>query len=61
MGRVADLLSAKGREVHTVSPTATVYDAVDRMVQHNVGSLLVVEATKSTASSPSGIICARSS
>jgi CBS domain-containing protein len=43
MGRVADLLSAKGREVHTVSPGATVYDAVNRMVQHNVGSLLVVE------------------
>ena len=40
---VADLLRAKGREVHTVSPTATVYDAVDRMVRHNVGSLLVTE------------------
>jgi CBS domain-containing protein len=43
MGRVADLLSAKGNDVHTVSPAATVYDAVDRMVRHNVGSLLVVE------------------
>ena len=43
MGRVADLLRAKGREVHTVSPAATVYEAVDRMVRHNVGSLLVVE------------------
>lgn len=43
MGRVVDLLRAKGREVHTVSPAATVYEAVDRMVRHNVGSLLVVE------------------
>ena len=43
MGRVADLLRAKGREVHTISPAATVYEAVDRMVRHNVGSLLVVE------------------
>ena len=43
MGRVLDLLRAKGREVHTVSPAATVYEAVDRMVRHNVGSLLVVE------------------
>jgi len=40
---VADLLRAKGREVHTISPAATVYDAVDRMVHHNVGSLLVAE------------------
>ena len=43
MGRVADLLRVKGREVHTISPAATVYEAVDRMVRHNVGSLLVVE------------------
>ena len=41
---VADLLRAKGREVYTVSPSATVYDAVDRMVRHNVGSLLVTES-----------------
>jgi CBS domain-containing protein len=40
---VADLLRAKGRAVHTVSPTSSVYDAVDRMVRHNVGSLLVTE------------------
>ena len=43
MGRVIDLLRAKGRGVHTVSPAATVYEAVDRMVRHNVGSLLVGE------------------
>jgi CBS domain-containing protein len=37
------LLRVKGRKVHTISPAATVYEAVDRMVRHNVGSLLVVE------------------
>jgi CBS domain-containing protein len=43
MGRVADILRSKGTEVHGVSPTATVHDAVVRMVDANVGSLLVVE------------------
>lgn len=45
MGRVADILRTKGTEVHGVPPTATVHDAVVRMVDANVGSLLVVDGT----------------
>lgn len=42
MASVANILSAKGRAVHTVRPHETVYEAVRRMVQHNVGALAVV-------------------
>lgn len=43
MIRIAEVLAAKGPQVHTISPTDTVLDAVHRMVGHNVGSLLVTE------------------
>ena len=43
MGRVADILRAKGPNVHSIDPAATVYKAVRQMVDHNVGSLLVMK------------------
>jgi len=43
MTRVADILAAKGTTVHAISPDASVYEAIERMVQHNIGSLLVME------------------
>ncbi|HKW52039.1 MAG TPA: CBS domain-containing protein [Candidatus Eisenbacteria bacterium] len=43
MGRVADLIRAKGHDVYTIESGASVYDAVKRMVDHNAGSLLVVD------------------
>ena len=43
MPRVADILAVKGSDVHSISPDATAYQAIDRMVQHNVGSLLVLK------------------
>jgi CBS domain-containing protein len=43
MGRVADLIRAKGHDVYTIESGASVYEAVKRMVAHNVGSLLVVD------------------
>jgi len=43
MGRIADLLSKKGNEVYTIERTATVYDAVKKMVERNTGSLLVTQ------------------
>jgi len=42
MGRVADILAAKGTEVHRVSPDTPAFDAVSRMLEAGVGSLLVV-------------------
>jgi CBS domain-containing protein len=43
MGRVADLIRAKGRTVYSIESGATVYEAVKRMVDRNVGSLLVLD------------------
>ena len=40
---VASILEAKGSEVLRIEGSATVLDAVKRMVEANVGSLLVVE------------------
>lgn len=42
-GLVRDVLSEKGRTVHTVSPRASVREAVRKMNELGVGSLLVME------------------
>jgi len=42
-GLVRDVLSEKGKTVHTVSPRASVREAVRKMNELGVGSLLVVE------------------
>lgn len=44
MGHVSDILEAKGHDVLEIGGAATVLDAVTRMVEGNVGSLLVMEA-----------------
>lgn len=44
MTTVADVLIAKGSAVHTVAGTASVYDAIDKMVRYNIGALVVVDA-----------------
>ena len=43
MGRVADLLAKKGSQVYTIERTATVYEAVKKMVELHTGSLLVTK------------------
>jgi CBS domain-containing protein len=40
---VTDIVSQKGREVHTITPEKTVSEAVAVMAQHNIGALVVVE------------------
>lgn len=40
---VRDLLNAKGREVHSISPEASVYDALTLMADRNIGAVLVVD------------------
>lgn len=42
MSKVTDILASKGSRVHTIGHTATVYDAISKMVEHNVGSLIVM-------------------
>ena len=43
MGRVVDILALKGSTVHTVDKRATVFEAVKKMVDANVGSLIVTD------------------
>ena len=43
MASVSEVLKEKGNRVIGVSPTATVYEAIEQMVEHNCGSLLVME------------------
>ena len=54
MATVKQLLSIKGRTVHTISETATVFDAISKMVNNNTGSLVVVRD-----GTPCGIITER--
>lgn len=43
MGRVSDILADKGRDVLEVDGGATVLEAITKMVEGNVGSLLVMD------------------
>lgn len=40
---VRQLLRRKGTDVVTTAPETTVYDAIAKMVDHNVGSIVVIE------------------
>lgn len=46
MTTLQQLLDQKGREVLTISPDDTVYDAIRKMAEENVGSLVVMEDGK---------------
>ena len=43
MKSIRDLLSGKGREIHSVSPAATVHEAVKLLAEMNIGALVVKE------------------
>ena len=43
MNRLAEILEEKGSEVLEIDADASVLEAVGQMVEHNVGSLLVIE------------------
>ena len=43
MKSVRDILTAKGRQVWTVEPDATVFQALEQMAAKNVGALVVLE------------------
>ena len=44
MKTVRDLLKQKGRDVWSVAPDSTVYEALQLMADKNIGALLVIEA-----------------
>ncbi len=54
MTTVRQLLNEKGHNVFTVAPDETVFDAIRKMAEENIGSLVVCEGTK-----PIGIITER--
>jgi len=43
MTTVAQLLNQKGHNVQTIAPDATVYDAIKRMADLDIGALVVIE------------------
>ena len=45
--KIRAILENKARGVHRIAPEATVLDAIQSMVGHNIGSLMVVDATGS--------------
>lgn len=43
MPTVEDILREKGTTVYTVTPAAMAFEAVEKMVKHNIGALLVTD------------------
>jgi CBS domain-containing protein len=54
VGTVSAILGNKGQQVWTISPDATVYEAIRTMAEKNIGALLVVQEGK-----PVGMISER--
>lgn len=45
-GTISEILSHKGSQVWSISPEATVFDAIQLMAERNIGALLVTEADR---------------
>jgi len=45
-GTIDAILNQKSGDVYSVSPEATVYDAIALMAERNIGALLVIEGTE---------------
>jgi len=46
MTYVRDILNGKSKEVHSISPDATVYDALKEMSDREIGALIVMKGEK---------------
>jgi CBS domain-containing protein len=46
MGKVKDIVKTKGSTVFSVSPSATVYEAIELMCEKNIGGLMITENGK---------------
>lgn len=57
--KLADILRTKGSTVHTIYPDATVEAAVQELVKHNVGALVVCERDLEHGEKLCGIITER--
>jgi CBS domain-containing protein len=49
MGKVKDILKDKGKVVFSVTPSVTVYEAIELMCAKNIGGLLIVDEEKKLA------------
>ncbi len=56
MKTVERLLEAKGYDIWSITPDASVYEAVKLMADKAIGALLVLESGNWLASSRSGIV-----
>jgi CBS domain-containing protein len=45
-GNISGIMSQKGREIFSVPPDATVFDAISMLADKNVGALLVMDGEK---------------
>ena len=45
-GTISEILTHKGTQVWSISPDATVFDAIQLMADKNIGALLVIEGGK---------------
>ncbi len=45
MARVQDILKAKGQAVYRLAPGDTVLEALQMMAQHNIGAVLITDAS----------------
>lgn len=43
---VQDLLRVKGADVHTIQPEASVYVALERLAEHDIGALIVLDGDR---------------
>jgi len=43
---VSDVLKAKNKEIQTIAPTATVFEALKKMSEKQIGALVVMENSK---------------
>jgi CBS domain-containing protein len=43
---ISSVLKNKGRQVYTIGPSTSVYDALATMAQHEIGALLVVDGER---------------
>lgn len=45
-GTVASILNSKGREVFSIAPDRSVYEAIERLAERNIGALVVLEGDR---------------
>ena len=46
MAKVKDITQAKGNQIYSITPDATVYSALEQLFEKNISALLVMEGEK---------------